>query len=475
MDGRLAQYLLQGEGISLEFKRCGNQPGADVFETICSFANRQGGSLLLGVLDDGSVEGVPVQSALPIERNLVNVTCNPKLFNVAPAIECERIPCGDGRVVVRVWVPMGPSVYAYKGVVYDRRGDSDVRLTGEADRAAMAVRKQSYYTERTVYPWVGESDLDLTLLKMLRDEVRANDAGHRWLALDDEELLRDARLFSRDPVSGERGFNLAAVMLLGREDTILDVAPVYRTDCVLRRLDVERYDDRLTCTSNLMLAYDELVGWCERWLPDAFVLDGDRRVGARGIIVRELVSNTLIHREFVSPRIATVTIDRDGIRTRNASRALWSGPVDLENLDPTPKNPIIARVFTQMGRSEELGSGTRNLYKFSRLYSGEDPVLVEGDCFEAFVPVPDVSGGRRPDGSGVSDGLGVASAEVREAVEGLLARYGSFAASELSREVASVGERTVRRYLAKMVAGGELRVVSGGRSTRYAAGESGGE
>lgn len=149
--------------------------------------------------------------------------------------------------------------------------------------------------------------------------------------------------------------------------------------------------------------------------------------------------------------------------------------MDLENLDPTPKNPIIARVFTQMGRSEELGSGTRNLYKFFRLYSGEDPVLVEGDCFEAFVPVPDVSGGRRPDGAGVSDGPGVASAEVREAVEGLLARYGSFAASELSREVASVGERTVRRYLAKMVAGGELRVVSGGRSTRYAAGESGGE
>ena len=40
MDGRLAQYLLQGEGISLEFKRCGNQPGADVFETICAFVNR---------------------------------------------------------------------------------------------------------------------------------------------------------------------------------------------------------------------------------------------------------------------------------------------------------------------------------------------------------------------------------------------------------------------------------------------------
>ena len=157
-----------------------------------------------------------------------------------------------------------PSVYAYKGVVYDRRGDADVRLTGEADRAAMVVRKQSYYTERTVYPWVGDSDLDLSLLGMLHDEVRANDARHRWLALDDKELLRDARLVSRDPMSGERGFKLAAIMLLGREETILDVAPVYRTDCVLRRLDAERYDDRLTCTSNLMLAYDELVGWYRR-------------------------------------------------------------------------------------------------------------------------------------------------------------------------------------------------------------------
>lgn len=143
--------------------------------------------------------------------------------------------------------------------------------------------------------------------------------------------------------------------------------------------------------------------------------------------------------------------------------------------DPAPKNPIIARVFTQMGRSEELGSGTRNLYKLSRLYSGADPVLVEGDCFEAFVPVPDVMGGRR---LGRADGGETPQdryEEVRGAVARLLARHGSFPASQLSHEVTSVGERTVRRYLAKMVEDGELRVVAGGRSTRYAAGESGGE
>ena len=81
MEGsKLDGYLSRGEGLSLEFKRCGNQPGADTFETICSFANRQGGSILLGVLDDGAVEGIDARAVSAIERNIVNVVNNPDLF-----------------------------------------------------------------------------------------------------------------------------------------------------------------------------------------------------------------------------------------------------------------------------------------------------------------------------------------------------------------------------------------------------------
>ena len=94
----------------------------------------------------------------------------------------------------------------------------------------------------------------------------------------------------------------------------------------------------------------------------------------------------------MSPHIARIVIDRRGIRTTNASRALFAGPVTLESLDPMPKNPIIANFFTQMGRSEELGSGTRNLYRYSRLYTGRDPVLEDGDRFTAFVPALQVMG-----------------------------------------------------------------------------------
>lgn len=485
MSDALDRYIQAGEGISVEFKRCRSQPGQDTFETVCSFANRQGGSILLGVRDDGAVEGVPEASALNIERNISNVTSNPNLFNVSPLVEFERLRDSEGRLVIRVWVPMGPSLYTFKGVVYDRVADADVRVKSDAQVTSMMARKRSYYSERTVCSWVTEDDLETDLLDAVRDALRANDADHPWLSLSNGEFLRAARLFGRDQLTGERGFNLAAVALLGKEDTILDVMPLYRTDAVLRRVETDRYDDRLICRSNLVRAYDELVGFCEKWLPDSFVLDGGQRKSARDVIVRELVCNCLIHREFVSPHIARITIDREGIRTNNASRALFAGLVTLESLDPTPKNPIIANFFTQMGRSEELGSGTRNLYKFSRLYAGKDPVLEDGDQFTAFVPAPpvmasvaenevdhDAATDAERSGAVIGSRRNRTRAEVERAVDDLIARYGSFPASAISERVVSVGERTVRRYLADMVKEGKLASIPRGRSTTYHAGAS---
>lgn len=39
MSDALDRYIQAGEGISVEFKRRGVQPGQDTFETICSFAS----------------------------------------------------------------------------------------------------------------------------------------------------------------------------------------------------------------------------------------------------------------------------------------------------------------------------------------------------------------------------------------------------------------------------------------------------
>lgn len=48
--------------------------------------------------------------------------------------------------------------------------------------------------------------------------------------MNDRELLKSAGLYGRDIATGEEEYNLAAIMLLGKDDVILSVAPAYVTD-----------------------------------------------------------------------------------------------------------------------------------------------------------------------------------------------------------------------------------------------------
>lgn len=58
-----------------------------------------------------------------------------------------------------------------------------------------------------------------------------------------------------------------------------------------------------------------------------------------------------------------------------------------ESFEAYPKNPILARFFVQIGYADTLGSGVRNLYKFTKMYSDGVPELIEGDVFKTIVPL----------------------------------------------------------------------------------------
>jgi len=45
---RIRELIRKGEGLELEFKTCRNQLSRDVYETVCAFLNRHGGTLLFG-------------------------------------------------------------------------------------------------------------------------------------------------------------------------------------------------------------------------------------------------------------------------------------------------------------------------------------------------------------------------------------------------------------------------------------------
>lgn len=390
MDLNMLQSILTiGETVAVEFKRCGNGIETDVYESICAFLNRFGGDLFMGVLDDGKVIGVPEKAAFDMVKNFISVISNPVLFSPTVYLAPEIMKDGEGHTVIHVHVPSSAEVHSYKKVIYDRVDDSDVKVTSTTQIAAMYIRKQNIFTEKRIYPYVTMEELRLDLLPRIRKMAVNNAAAgsHPWSLMDDAELLKSAGLFGTDRVTGQQGYNLAAVMLLGKDDVILDVLPAYVTDALVRKINVDRYDDREVVKTNLIESYEQLMGFARKHLPDKFFMEDDRRKSLRTIITREMLANTLIHREFSSSYIAKFVIEQDRMYVENANRTMSEGVITPDNLEPNPKNPIVAAFFRNIGYSDQLGSGVRNLFKYTKFYSGKNPIFHEGDVFRIIVPL----------------------------------------------------------------------------------------
>lgn len=122
-------------------------------------------------------------------------------------------------------------------------------------------------------------------------------------------------------------------------------------------------------------------------MSDKFFIEGVERKNLRNIITREMIANTLIHREFTSSYTAKFVIEKDRMYTENANRSSGDGIITPDNMEPNPKNPIVASFFRNIGWSDRLGSGVRNIFKYSKYYSGEEPEFVEGDVFRIIVPL----------------------------------------------------------------------------------------
>ena len=205
--------------------------------------------------------------------------------------------------------------------------------------------------------------------------------------MSNEELLRSANLILTDLETRCEGITLAAILLFGKDNSIMSVLPQHKTDTIFRVENKDRYDDRDVIITNLIDSYDRLIEFGQKHLNDLFVLDGIVNVNARDRILREIVSNTLAHRDYSSGFPAKMIIDDEKITIENSNLAHGMGALDLQKFEPFPKNPAISKVFREIGLADELGSGMRNTYKYTQLYSGKNPTFEEGDIFRIIIPL----------------------------------------------------------------------------------------
>lgn len=387
---KLEELLQAEEGFTVEYKECVNGLNSSVFETVCSFSNRYGGYMLLGVQEvnrKGVVIGVNPNCVTDIKKNFVNVLNNPNKIHPSLYLNLEEIEY-EGKIVLWVYVPVSSQIQFCNNRIYDRNEDADQDVSTSAELVAnISSRKSSTYSERKMFPYATKDDLCLELISKARQMAVNKNKNHVWKNMTDMELLKSAGLYEKNRVTGQEGFNMACILLFGKREVIQSCVPGYKTDAIYRVENVDRYDDRLIVEENLIQSYDLLMEFIAKHTNDRFFLIDNVNMSVRDAIARECVSNILVHREYGSAFPAKLIIEKGRIYTENWNRSHRSGRIELEDFTPYPKNPILANFFVNIGYADALGSGVRNLYKFTKIYSGGEPDFEEGDIFKLTVPI----------------------------------------------------------------------------------------
>ena len=78
----LKRITKQREKRTLEYKEAWSELPGNLFETVCAFLNRDGGVIVLGAHDDGSItDGVNPRAIDQMCKNIANISNNAETFS----------------------------------------------------------------------------------------------------------------------------------------------------------------------------------------------------------------------------------------------------------------------------------------------------------------------------------------------------------------------------------------------------------
>ena len=387
----ILEIIREGEGIKTEFKVARNKLPKSLFETVCAFLNTKGGIILLGVDDNGKITGVDNKSVLQLKKDIANLSNNPEKLLPAIMLNIYELKI-DAQIIIVIEVPESSQVHKTAKNIFIRNNDGDYKISHPVQIAKIVNRKQNYHSAQRVFTYVKFEQLSRELIKKAKNLIRLNNPENHWTELDNKEFLVRAGFYKVDD-TGNKGYTLAAILFFGTDELIQSMVPAYKFEALLRKENIDRYDDRITIRTNLLDAYDLLMSFIEKHLNDPFYLEGTTRISLRSKIFRELVANIIAHREYLSPAQAYINIFKDKIEFVNPNNPTVFGKIEPEQFTPLAKNPTISKLMLQMGMVEEVGSGMRNTYKYLPYYAkGASIEFIDEDLFKTIVYLGNDSG-----------------------------------------------------------------------------------
>lgn len=361
----IEELIAGGESLTLEFKR--KVEGEDLVRAVACLANGEGGILLIGVDDDGTVHGA--RGPRGEEPDPVKLSAFVQNRTEPPLPVRASIELADERQVLKVEVPRAdPGPVGTKGGVYLRRA---LDATGrpmcapmsphEIVSMGMVTRGQDYAASPA--PGATFEDLDPSEFERFRLLCRGN--GDALGELSDHDLLKALGLAPRtDPVS------LGALLLFGRSGAVEKWVP--NSEVLFHDSREQTSTHRMT--GSLLGTAVELDGLLEQRASVTEMYVGIHRVDVpliAKITRREAVANALIHRDYSVLGPTTVQLTENEFSVTSGGGLPPGVTVATILTESRPRSPLLSEAFRRAGLVERRGKGVNEMFE-SQLRAGRD-------------------------------------------------------------------------------------------------------
>ena len=350
-----------GETYTVEFK---TDAGDDeLVEAVVCLANGDGGWLLVGVADDGSVRGARRRHGDSTDpRRIEALIAN----RTSPALGVEvRVAVSGDVDVIAIHVARPRSLVATTSGKYVRRAigvDGKPQCRPILPHEVHARVAELGLRDPSALPLPGLSVEDLDRAELDRFRSLAEGGGDEVLAsLSQVELLSALGFRTVDGV-----LTLGAALLFGTPSVLAAFVPTHSTVFqALDEYDAVQANRRLRVP--LIRAIVELSDAIAPYNPEEEVDDGLFRLGLplfSEIAIRELIGNALVHRDYSITGEIRVAIEGATLSVSNPGG--FPTGIRIDNLliaPPQARNPLIADALKRAGLVERVGRGINRAFR----------------------------------------------------------------------------------------------------------------
>ncbi|HAB99469.1 MAG TPA: hypothetical protein DCE71_06585 [Parachlamydiales bacterium] len=379
------------ENDDLEFKSAKGGLPQSLWETYSAMVNTKGGTILLGVENNGNVSGLIdvnkmkknfwdiINNKMKVSANLLSGTDLQEINHPDGTVLAIRIPRAS-RYQRPVFIGQNPLTGTYR-----RNYEGDYRCT-EQEVSRMLADKSEEHVDSRILEHFTLKDIDLQSLQQYRQRLSSHKPTHPWLSEDDIGFLSKLGGWRACREIGHKGLTVAGMLMFGREETLREALPQYSVDFREKLSDdfAVRWTDRVTLdgtwSGNLFQFYVKVVQKLSADLKLPFQLDSDLFRKGETVVheaIRETLVNALIHADYSGQGGIVIEKYKDRFEFSNPGSLLISIDQLLQGNISECRNKSLQTMFSMIGAAEKAGSGVDKIRRGWNSQHWRSPVIRE--------------------------------------------------------------------------------------------------